>query len=696
MIRITKRLLFLLLFCCCCKILFAQSKKIDSLLSVLKTAKDDTSKVNTLNALSLQLTRKANYSESKKYADDALLLAQKLNFKKGIANAHLTMGNYYFYQESYPEALKFFLAALKMSEEIGSKQEIANSYNNVGLIYLNQDNDPEALKNLLAALKIREEIGNKQQIANSYNNIGIIYFDQTNYPEALKNYLAALKIREDIGDKQNIALSFRNIGNVYEKQGNYAEAQKNNLASLKIYEEIGDKQEIADCYLQIGVICMDQGNHPEALKNYLAALKISEETGDKLRIANGYFSIGDFYSLQGNFPEALKNNLAGLKLVEQLRDKASIAIVYIKLGRLSIKLHKPAEAKKYLDDAISLSMEMGIKYPIRDAYNALVELDSLEGNFKSAYENHKMYILYRDSVVNKENAVKIVGMEMQYEFDKKEAVTKLEQEKAIEATKNRSNLIMMTSAILIISSLFIILLIRQRNSKKRAIEKATTAHKMAELELQSLRTQLNPHFMFNSLNSIQELILLEENEKSQSYLARFGKLLRMLFENAESPFISLRKEMDFLQLYLGLENLRIPDLQYSISTDPTLNTEETLIPNMILQPYIENAIWHGLSHKEKDKQLQIRIYRENGIVNYEIEDNGVGRKKAAELKSLFRQKHRSKGMELLSKRFKLLNEEYSSDINTTITDVIKNNEVSGTLVRIKLPLKITEHLLHKT
>jgi len=281
---------------------------------------------------------------------------------------------------------------------------------------------------------------------------------------------------------------------------------------------------------------------------------------------------------------------------------------------------------------------------------------------------------------------------MQYEFDKKEAVTKLEQEKAIEATKNRSNLILMSSVILIISSLFIILLIRQVNLKKRAIEKANTAHKMAELELQSLRTQLNPHFMFNSLNSIQELILLEENEKSQAYLARFGKLLRMLLENAESPFISLRKEIDFLRLYLGLENLRVPDLQYSISTDPTLNTEETLIPNMILQPYIENAIWHGLSHKETDKQLQIRIYRENGTVNYEIEDNGVGRTKAAELKSLFRKKHKSKGMELLTKRFKLLNEEYGSDIKTTVTDVIKNNEVAGTLVRVTVPVKLTEHL----
>ena len=200
--------------------------------------------------------------------------------------------------------------------------------------------------------------------------------------------------------------------------------------------------------------------------------------------------------------------------------------------------------------------------------------------------------------------------------------------------------------------------------------------------------------MFNSLNSIQELILMEENEKSHSYLSRFSKLLRMLLENAERPFIPLQKELDFLQLYLGLENLRVPDLEYSISIEPSLRPGEVLIPNMILQPYIENAIWHGLSYKEQDKQLRLRIYRENGTVNYEIEDNGVGRAKAAELKSLFRQKHQSKGMELLSKRFKLLNEEYSSNINTTITDVLNNNEVAGTLVTIKVPVKLSEHQLN--
>ena len=190
--------------------------------------------------------------------------------------------------------------------------------------------------------------------------------------------------------------------------------------------------------------------------------------------------------------------------------------------------------------------------------------------------------------------------------------------------------------------------------------------------------------MFNSLNSIQALILKEENEKSQSYLSRFAKLLRILLENAEKPFIPLTKEIDFLKLYLSLETLRVPDLQYSIFTDPVVNSEHILIPNMILQPYVENAIWHGLSYKDGDKQLQIRISKTNGLVKYEIEDNGVGRKKAEEMKSLFRKQTESKGMELLSKRFKLLSVVYNSKIQTSITDVIKENKLAGTLVTITM------------
>ena len=237
----------------------AQSAKIDSLQKVLLTAKEDTNKVNALNALSEQLWKKGNYDTALIYANNALALANSLSFgegrgeagwKKGIAKAYNNIGIIYQEQGNYPEALKEHFASLKLKEELleqakrsgnpaalrESKQGIAASHNNIGLIYYEQGNYPEALKEYFASLKLREEIAYKQGIAMSHNNIGIIYKEQGNYPEALKEYFAALKLREEIGDKQGIAYSHNNIGDIYMEQGNYHQALKEHFASLKIRE----------------------------------------------------------------------------------------------------------------------------------------------------------------------------------------------------------------------------------------------------------------------------------------------------------------------------------------------------------------------------------------------------------------------------------------------------------------------------
>jgi sensor histidine kinase YesM len=230
--------------------------------------------------------------------------------------------------------------------------------------------------------------------------------------------------------------------------------------------------------------------------------------------------------------------------------------------------------------------------------------------------------------------------------------------------------------------------VEKRRSEELLIK--ASQKQMAELELQSLRTRLNPHFMFNSLNAIEELILKEDMENAHTYLARFAKLLRMLLENTEKPFTPLQKEIEFLELYLSLEKLRLPDLQFTILTDPAIDKEETLVPNMILQPYVENALWHGLSHKNGDRQLELNIQKRNGITIYDVKDNGVGRKKSAELKSRYRKHHQSKGMDLLAKRFQLLRDEFGSDIQTEISDVMKNGMISGTNVSIRVPDSVIE------
>jgi sensor histidine kinase YesM len=336
-----------------------------------------------------------------------------------------------------------------------------------------------------------------------------------------------------------------------------------------------------------------------------------------------------------------------------------------------------------------MAREIGLRRDVLEAYEALAETKKAMKDYKSGLDYLNLYVSVKDSLVNDESIVRTSELTAQFLTEKKEAEEKVKQAKTKMEQERQKMLIIMIGSFIFLSLIFTFLLFRQRDHKRREIEQANNNRKMAELELQSLRAQLNPHFMFNSLNAIQELILKEDTDNSHLYLSRFSELLRMLLDNANQPFVTLRKEINLLELYLSLENLRIPDLKYSIEIDPLIDSNKITIPNMILQPYIENAIWHGLSHKKGERNLTIRITNEANGIACEVKDNGVGRKMAGELKSLYRKEHRSKGMELLSKRFILLSKEYGSEIQTTVEDLHDNGTATGTRVAIMVPSSLT-------
>jgi tetratricopeptide (TPR) repeat protein len=250
-----KKALFLLIIIASIAIQsFAQKQgksKIDSLLSVLKSAKTDTSKVNTLNALADEF-RNNNPDTAIYFANQAMALATTLNYIMGNADSYfylsIAKSNLNKNEEALINcntALRLYDQLLISSQKTGKSKILkqkSNAYNNIGYIYEQEGNYPEALKDYSASLKIRKEIGDKQGISDSYNNIGIVNYQQGNYPEALKDYSASLKIRKEIGDIHGICDTYNNIGAVNADQGNYPEALKNYLASLIIAEEIGDKK----------------------------------------------------------------------------------------------------------------------------------------------------------------------------------------------------------------------------------------------------------------------------------------------------------------------------------------------------------------------------------------------------------------------------------------------------------------------
>lgn len=204
------------------------------------------------------------------------------------------------------------------------------------------------------------------------------------------------------------------------------------------------------------------------------------------------------------------------------------------------------------------------------------------------------------------------------------------------------------------------------------------------LALKSLRTQMNPHFIFNALNSVNQFIAQNDERAANRYLTDFSTLMRHVLNNSESDFIPLEKEIELIKLYTQLEHSRFTDkFDYQINIDPNLNEEKFQIPPMLIQPYVENAVWHGLRYKETKGNLNIDFVQiDDKTVKISIIDDGIGRKKSKELKTQNQKKQESKGMNNIKKRIEILNEMYADKVQVIINDL--NTEGSGTRVEVLL------------
>jgi hypothetical protein len=230
--------------------------------------------------------------------------------------------------------------------------------------------------------------------------------------------------------------------------------------------------------------------------------------------------------------------------------------------------------------------------------------------------------------------------------------------------------------------------IRLMKIRARESEKSKLRQRVAETELHALRAQMNPHFIFNAINSVQYFITRNDPESSQRYLAKFARLIRYVVDNSKLALIPLKTELEALNLYLELESLRFEKkFEYKIDVAPNIDVNYTHIPSMIIQPYIENAIWHGLMHKKTQGKILIRIELNGDMLKCTIEDNGIGRKRSAELKPAT-SSHKSLGMALTKERLDILNQVNNTHLNVMIHDLYdQEGEAMGTRVELNIPLQ---------
>jgi len=283
-------------------------------------------------------------------------------------------------------------------------------------------------------------------VALANNGLGVIYFNKGFYPIALQHYFTALRIQEKLGDKKGIASIYNGIGNIYGIQNQYDLALKNHTAALEMRKQMHNKRGMANSYGNIGNVYYNKGNYAEALRNYRECLGLMKETGNAQGIANAYGNLGLVYLAQKHYADALENQFASLKIHREIGDLQGEGITYINLAIIHTKLRNYKEAEQYAAKAVKISEELGDLESMKDAFHALSEICEMTSRPKEAFYHYRSFIVARDSLLNEENTKESMRLEMNYEFDKKEAATKLEQEKkevVAAAEKRRQRIILL-------------------------------------------------------------------------------------------------------------------------------------------------------------------------------------------------------------------------------------------------------------
>jgi len=622
------------------------SARVYNTLDSVRRLSNDTGKVSILVAKGKTMSR---FFDSRKienpFFQEAIALGLRLKYSRGLATAYNEIGISKRNKSEYILALDYHEKAIKYAEETKDDQLISFSLNNAGVDCRRMDKLEEGFDYHFRALQAAEKINDLRNICVATNSIGNIQLTTEKYEDALRHFTKALQLEEDSKNDLGVAINLGNIGYAYQglKKIDLAiEFFKRSLAwNQKAKRVIG----IAICYNALGAAYQDKKDYPAAMEYLKKALEVNDQVDDKVHVAESYLSIGKLLELE--------------------------------------KKHE--EAHRYLQKSIEISQFWGFKYMLMEAYKALAANYKSSGEFEKSLGAMDKSLVYKDSILDEKSTMALAQMQAIYEVDRKDnQIRLLEHDKQISEMRTKRNAVFIFSLTGFLLMLMVggFYYIRHRNlrAKKQTLQ----------LELRSLRSQMNPHFIFNSLSSIHRYIWSNNQEEASDYLTKFSKLMRMILDNTQHTFISLNKELESLQLYLDLEKLRCNGIfEYEISLDGDINEEEVLLPPMIIQPYVENAIWHGLVHQSGQGILTIRVAVNGKTMSCTVTDNGIGRKKAMEIKARKGLPHNSMGMKVTEGRIDLIRRmNNTKDAHVTITDLEDAaGEPAGTKVVIVLPVE---------
>jgi len=693
---------FFLLICVLSSEISFSQNRVDSLLNELKNhPKEDTIRLSLLNKIAYEYSS-ADPDKGIATADEAIALAQKLNNQVKLAKAFDNKAWAYDSKENDSMALYFYDKALQLYELTGQKLQTGNVLHNTEIIY-QRSNLLKALQLHQRALGVFTELNDPERIAVEYLTGGVDYNYLSNYPKALESLQKALKLFDSSGNKMKMGMVFANMGITYTYLSNFRKALEYHKKAIQLYEEINYENGLADEWGNIGNVYDDVDDSLMALQSYQKALGLYKKLNNKKGIGSTLSNIGSAYYYYKNYREAYQYLSAALSLYEGIKMKEGIsnclswlANVYRDapdslLGYFGLKPNtRYLKVIQYQKSALALARETGSAMRQAQIWNALADTYEKQNDFRNAYYAFQKTVEFRDSAVNAGKNKEITQLEMRYEFNKTEDSIKAENEKkqliaaaTIKEEKTKKNFIVAGALVLIFASLIVFAFYKRRRDAEEKKHEAEFRTQVSDTELKALRAQMNPHFIFNSLNSINNYIAKNEPRLATEYLNKFAKIMRMTLENSEKKSIPLADELRSLELYMQLESRRLDDkFIYMIKIADDIDTENTLVPPMILQPFVENSIWHGIANKEGKGTILIDISKNSEMLHCIIDDDGVGRKKTEPTGTP--KEHISLGMKITKARIDIINKTKNSEGNVELFDMAK-----GMRVKLNLPFELS-------
>ncbi len=650
-----KKIFFTTIILFCCISGFAQQDVADSIANLASQA-TGFEKADLLNDAANAIL---NYDPNKgiEYAREALEICLKEDETEEAYFSMLLIGNAYYAMGNYEKVLKVDLESLEKFGDKISKKKLAQLHNQIGNDYYSLHNHEKAIEHLLEAIGILEpftKAGDEFTLHTMYAiriNTGSVFSNLDNSPKALEQFNFALTIGRQLKDSTKIYSAYNNIGAVYQQLHDYG----------------------------------------KALENFLAALNIINTLGSTLDAATIHVNIGDIYLLRDSLNMALHHIEKGHELATGLSNNYLSAKASGSLGRVYLKKQMPLKALPYIEAAEVIAKENHYPETLRQIYRLFADYYFMTGDYRKAYVAQREFISINDSLTNVELASEITEIQTRYETEKKEQeITLLTKDNEIKDLKFRRQ----TALLIGVAGLFLLLgavgfFWVRSNRQKHRLKTSEMEKRNLETEQKLLRAQINPHFMFNALNSVQSYISANDNLKAMTYLAKFSQLMRNILENSRKSMIRLEDEIETLRLYIELEAMRFKNMfEFEISVSDDIIPSKTYIPPMLVQPFVENSIKHGFNQAENGK-LIVDFNGINGVIKCHVADNGIGRKKAQENKAGQKSPHKSLGMQVTYERFETLKKERLLDVGFQIEDLMRaDGNPAGTLVKLDLPYEI--------